>query len=81
MTASVGREVDPKLLPGAALGSAQARANSHDAGRQDFRDFVEVFGGSHPIRVEGAGHGFRVLSMAQVYLPTEEHRTFKPLHR
>jgi hypothetical protein len=67
MTASPGREVDANLLRGAALGSAQARAGTHDAGSQDFPDFVEAFGGRHPIGVDGAGHGLRVLSMAQVY--------------
>jgi hypothetical protein len=80
MTASVGREVDANLLRSAALGSAQTRAEPQDAGGQDLRDFVEAFGGSHPIGVEGAGHGLRVLSMAQVYPPDQKDRTFKPLH-
>jgi hypothetical protein len=66
MTASVGREVDPKLLRGAALGSAQARANSHDTSRQDLRDFIEAFGGCHSIGLQRAGHGVCVLSMAQI---------------
>jgi hypothetical protein len=47
MTASPGREVDANLLPGAALGSAEARANTQDAGGQDFGGFVEAFGWSH----------------------------------
>jgi hypothetical protein len=81
MTASLGREVDANLLLGAALGSAQARASPHDARRQDLPDFVEAFGRSHSMEVDGSGHGVRVLSMAQIYLSTEDHRTFKPLHR
>ena len=64
MTASPGREVDANLLRGAAPGSAQPRANTQDAGRQDLGDLVQALGGSHPIGVEGAGHGLRVLFMA-----------------
>jgi hypothetical protein len=55
MTASVGREVDANLLRGAALGSAQARANTQDAGGKDLSDLVEPLGGGHQIRTEGVG--------------------------
>ena len=55
MTASPGREVDANLLRGAALGSAQMRANAQDAGGQDLGDLVEAFGGGHEVGVEGAG--------------------------
>ena len=44
MTASVGREVDANLLRPAALGSAQPRANTQDAGGQDLGDLVEALG-------------------------------------
>jgi hypothetical protein len=47
MTASVGREVDANLLPGAAPGSAQARANPQDAGGQDLGDRVETLDRRH----------------------------------
>ena len=53
MTASPGREVDANLLRGAALGSAQARADAQDAGGQDFGDLVEALGGGHEVGVEG----------------------------
>jgi hypothetical protein len=59
MTASVGREVDANLLRGAALGSAQARADPQDAGGQDLGDLVEPFGGGHKVRVEGLGQRSR----------------------
>jgi hypothetical protein len=52
MTASPGREVDANLFSGAALGSAQARANPQDAGGQDLGDFVEPFGGGHQVGVK-----------------------------
>ena len=57
MTASPGREVDGNLLRGAALGSAQARADPHDAGSQDLGDLVEALGGGHDVRAEGLRHG------------------------
>jgi hypothetical protein len=53
MTASVGREVDANLLPGAALGSAQARVHAQDAGGQDLGDLIEALGGSHKVGPEG----------------------------
>ena len=56
MTASVGREVDANLLRGAALGSAQARANPQDAGGQDLGDFVEALGGGQKVGADGIGH-------------------------
>ena len=56
MTASPGREVDANLLRGAALGSAQARADPQDAGGQDLGDLVEAFGGGHKVGVEGLGN-------------------------
>jgi hypothetical protein len=56
MTASVGREVDPNPLPGAALWSAQPRANTQDARRQDLGDLVEALGWGHKVRVEGVVH-------------------------
>ena len=55
MTASPDREVDANLLRGAALGSAQARANSQDAGRQNLGDLVEALGRGHQVGVEGVG--------------------------
>jgi hypothetical protein len=51
MTASPGREVDANLLRGAALGSAQARANTQDASRQDLGDLVEPLGWGHEVRI------------------------------
>ena len=57
MTASPGREVDANLLRGAALGSAQARANAQYAGSQDLGDLVEALGGGHDVRAEGLRHG------------------------
>ena len=42
-----GREVHRNLLRGAALGSAQTRADTQDAGGQDLGDFVEALGWSH----------------------------------
>jgi hypothetical protein len=59
MTASVGREVDANLLRGAALGSAQARADPQDASGQDLGDLVEAFDGGHKIGVEGLGQRSR----------------------
>ena len=56
MTASVGREVDANLLPGAAPGSALTRAKTQDAGRQDLGDLVEALGGGHEVGTEGVGH-------------------------
>ena len=56
MTASPGREVDANLLRSAAPGSAQARANAQDAGRQDLGDLIEPLGRGHQIGVESA-HG------------------------
>ena len=53
MTASPGREVDANLLRGAALGSAQARANAQDAGGQDLGDLVEALGRGHEVGAEG----------------------------
>ena len=49
MTASVGREVDANLLRRAAPGSAQARAEPQDAGRQDLGDLVEALGRGHEV--------------------------------
>jgi hypothetical protein len=49
MTASPGREVDANLLSGAALGSAQTRAEAQDAGGQDLGDLVEAFGRGHEV--------------------------------
>jgi hypothetical protein len=49
MTASVGREVDANLLRGAAPGCAQARANAHDARRQDLGDLIQALGGGHEV--------------------------------
>jgi hypothetical protein len=57
MTASPGREVDANLLSSAALGSAQARANTQDASRQDLGDFVEAFDRGHQVWIQGLGHG------------------------
>ena len=56
MTASPGREVDRNLLPGAALGSAQARAEPQDAGGQDFGDLVEALGRGHEVGAERDRH-------------------------
>jgi hypothetical protein len=56
MTASVGREVDANLLSSAALGSAQARANTQDASRQDLGDLVEPLGRGQKVGVDGVGH-------------------------
>jgi len=55
MTASPGREVDANLLRGAALGSAQARADPQDAGREDLGDLVEPLRGGHQVGMEGGG--------------------------
>ena len=56
MTASPGREVDANLLRGAALGSAQPRAEAQDAGGQDLGDLVEALGGAHEVGVEAVRH-------------------------
>jgi hypothetical protein len=56
MTASPGREVDANLLRGAALGSAQPRAEPQDAGRQDLGDLVEALGRGHEVGVERLAH-------------------------
>jgi len=66
MTASPGREVDRNLLPGAALGSAQARAEPQDARGQDLGDLVEALGRGHQVRVEGVRHraGCRTFAFA-----------------
>jgi hypothetical protein len=53
MTASAGREVDANLLSGAALGSAQARANAQDAGGQDLGDLIQALGRGHEVGAEG----------------------------
>jgi hypothetical protein len=58
MTASPGREVDGNLLR-SALGSAQARADPDDAGRQDLGDPVEAFGRGHQVGVKGVRLGRR----------------------
>jgi hypothetical protein len=50
MTASPGREVDANLLRGAAPGSAEARAQPQDTGRQNLGDFVEALGRGHQVR-------------------------------
>ena len=55
MTASPGREVDANLLRGAALESAEARANPQDAGGQDLGDLVEPLGRGHEVGPEGLG--------------------------
>jgi hypothetical protein len=55
MTASPGREVDRNLLRGAAPGSAQARANTADAGGQDLGDLVEALGGGHQVGMQRFG--------------------------
>ena len=52
MTASVGREVDANLLPGAAPGSALTRAKTEDASRQDLCYFIQTFGRGHQIGIE-----------------------------
>src|ERR671918_1179012 len=57
MTASPGREVDANLLSGAAPGSAQPRARSDDAGRQEFGDLRKPLVGGQMAGVKGAGHG------------------------
>ena len=57
MTASVRREVDTNLLCPAALGSAQPRTRSDDAGRQEFSDLRKPLVGGQMAGVKGAGHG------------------------
>jgi hypothetical protein len=57
MTASPGREVDANLLRGAALGSAQARAEPQDAGGEDLGDLVMALGGSHEAGLKTVGRG------------------------
>ena len=73
MTASPGREVDANLLRGAALGSAQARAEPQDAGGQDLGDLVEAFGGTQKVGADGvASHrASQWRSVVHIgYLPT-----------
>jgi hypothetical protein len=70
MTASPGREVDANLLRGAALGSAQARAEPQEAGGQDLGDLVQALGGGHQVGVEGVGHPAIGLMLIISYLPT-----------
>jgi hypothetical protein len=53
MTASPGQEVDANLLPGAALGSAEARAETQDAGRQDLGNLIQTLGRGHQVWAEG----------------------------
>jgi hypothetical protein len=55
MTASPGREVDPNLLRGAALGGAKAVADPDDAGSQDLGEFIEAFGRGHEVGIQGLG--------------------------
>ena len=55
MTASVGREVDPNPLPGAALWSAQPRANPQDAHSQDLGDLVDALGWRHQVGADRIG--------------------------
>jgi hypothetical protein len=52
MTGSPGRVVDPNLLRSAALGGAQPRAKTQDAGRQDLCYFIQTFGRGHQIGIE-----------------------------
>jgi hypothetical protein len=56
MTASPGREVDANLLPGAALGGAQARTDTQDPDRQDPGDLVQALGWGHEVGVERLAH-------------------------
>jgi hypothetical protein len=56
MTASPGREVEANLLRGAALESAQTRAQPQDAGGEDLGDLVEALGRGHEVGTEGVGH-------------------------
>lgn len=80
MTASPGREVDANLLRGAALGSAQPRAEPQDAGGQDLGDLVEALGGRHQVGVEGVTPALRLQSPGGLtllhtgYLPGPESR-------
>jgi len=55
MTASPGREVDANLLPGAALGSAQTRAEAQDASGEGLGDLVEALGRGHELGIQGLG--------------------------
>ena len=67
MTASPGREVDRNLLPGAALGSAQTRANTQDASGQYLGDLVKPLGRSQEVGVKSVRHGlFRFCVSAEV---------------
>jgi hypothetical protein len=59
MTASPGREVDANLLSGAALGSAQPRADPDDACGQNLGDLVEALGRGHQVGAEGLGQRSR----------------------
>ena len=69
MTASVGREVDANLLPGAALGSALTRAKTQDAGGQDLGDLVEALGRRHQVGIEGVGQRCTCLSSVSALQP------------
>jgi hypothetical protein len=68
MTASVGREVDANLLRGAAPGCAQARANAHDARRQDLGDLIQALGGGHEVGVKGNRHAVDSLGRSPLYV-------------
>jgi hypothetical protein len=57
MTASAGREVDANPLRGAALGSAQTRADAKDAGGQNLGNLVEPLGRGHQVGLEWDRHG------------------------
>jgi hypothetical protein len=56
MTASVGREVDAKLLSGAAPGSTQTRPHAQDSGRQNLSDLVETLSGGHEVGSKSVRH-------------------------
>ena len=78
MTASPGREVDANLLRGAALGSAQARADPQDGGSEDLGDLVEALGRGHKVGVEGVTPALRpqgpggLMLLHTGYLPVPE---------
>ena len=80
MTASPGGEVDRNLLPGAAPGSAQARADPQDASSQDLGDLVEALGRRHEVGVEGVTPALRpqvpggLTLLHTDYLPGPESR-------
>jgi hypothetical protein len=56
MTASPRREVEAKLLRGAAPRGAQARADTQNAGGQDLGDLLQALVGGQEIGMEPA-HG------------------------